>query len=280
MTVRLSLALGIKPIMEITKRFGIYKNPERNFSISLGAQETTLLDMTNAYATLVNEGKKVTPSMIESIEDRSGKIIFKRDNDICHACTVDSEGALFNLVSPQVEHHSETITDPATAYQMISILEGVVQRGTAPQAKILPGAVGGKTGTTNNSNDAWFIGFSPDIVVGTYVGYDQPKSLGDRETGNSVALPIFINFMENYLKDKQHIPFNIPKGIKLVKVDVVTGKETSHMGSNTIYEAFKTGSSIKDDVVDSELNQENEKAIKKNFGDELDINDSDLDGLY
>ncbi|KKB96788.1 Penicillin-binding protein 1A [Candidatus Arcanobacter lacustris] len=280
MTVRLSLALGIKPIMEITKRFGIYKNPERNFSISLGAQETTLLDMTNAYAILVNEGKKVIPSLIESVEDRNGKIIFKRDKDICHACTMGEDGDLFNMVPPQIEHHAEKITDPATAYQMISILEGVVQRGTAPQAKILPGAVGGKTGTTNNSNDAWFIGFSPDIVVGTYVGYDQPKSLGDRETGNSVALPIFVAFMESYLKDKQHIPFNIPKGIKLVKVDVETGKETSRVGAGTIYEAFKTGVVIKDDVIDADLNQENEKAIKKNFGDDVDLNENDLDGLY
>jgi penicillin-binding protein 1A len=280
MTVRLSQALGVKPIMEITKRFGIYKNPERNFSISLGAQETTLLDMTNAYAILVNEGKKVTTSLIESVEDRNGKIIFKRDKDICHACAIDSDGDLFNIVPPQIEHHAENITDPATAYQMISILEGVVKRGTATQAKILPGAVGGKTGTTNNSNDAWFIGFSPDIVVGTYVGYDQPKSLGDRETGNSVALPIFINFMENYLKDKQHLPFNIPKGIKLMKVDLISGKETSNVGSKTIYEVFKNGAIVKNDVIDDDLDQENEKIIKNNFGDEININDGELDGLY
>lgn len=278
MTVRLSLALGVKSIMEITKRFGIYKNPERNFAISLGAQETTLLDMTNAYAILVNEGKKVTPSLIESIANTHGKIIFKRDKDLCHACSLDSDNNIFDISLPELEHRSEKITDDTTAYQMISILEGVVQRGTAQQAKILPGAIGGKTGTTNNSNDAWFIGFSPDIVVGTYVGYDQPKSLGDKESGNSVALPIFINFMKNYLKDKNHLPFNIPKGIKLVKTDIISGKETNQINSSTIYEAFKTNIATKEDIIDQELPRE--ETIQDNFNQEIDLNNDDLDELY
>jgi penicillin-binding protein 1A len=243
MTVRLAQIVGIKKLMEITKRFGIDDNPKRNFSLALGAAETTLVNMTNAFSILINGGKKVTPSLIEKIQDRNGTTIYKRDERKCDGCVINSKTDVYSIITPQIEDTQEQIIDPRTAYQMVSILQGVVERGTAQYAKSLGKTLGGKTGTTNNSMDAWFIGFTPDIVVGTYVGYDQPKSLGEKETGASVALPIFTDFMEKYLKDKPDIPFRIPKGIKMVKIDAYNGEPTSAaLGKEVIYEAFKSGS--------------------------------------
>jgi penicillin-binding protein 1A len=237
MTVRLAQSLGVSKLIEVTKRLGINANPPRNLSLALGATETTLLDITNAYAMIVAGGRKITPSLIEYIEDRAGKIIYKRDTSICSGCAMSN-------TPPQIETKAESVLDPKVAYQMISLLEGVMVRGTGGSARKLARTLGGKTGTTNDSNDAWFVGFTPDLVVGTYVGYDVPKSLGRRETGASVALPIFINFMEQALKDKPDIPFRIPPGIKLVKINALTGlPSTSGVNDQSvIMEAFKSGS--------------------------------------
>jgi penicillin-binding protein 1A len=243
MTVRLAQLIGIKKIIEVTKRFNINSNPQRNLSVVLGAEETTLLNLTNAYAMLVNGGKRIAPSMIERIQDYNGKTIYKRDQRNCEDCIINSATDIFSLMAPELEDSRETIVDPQIAYQMVSIFEGVVQRGTAQRAKKLNKTIGGKTGTTNESRDLWFIGFSPDLVVGTYIGFDTPKSLGKRETGSSGALPIFIEFMQEALKNKSNIPFRVPEGIKFMRIETKTGTATNLPvdNVNVIYEAFKPG---------------------------------------
>lgn len=243
MTVRLGLALGIDKVIETSRKFGIYENPEKNMSTVLGAAETTLEKLTNAYAMVVNGGKRVTPSLVERIHDRSGKIIYRRDSRECYGCVTNSSEDIVSLTPPILEDDREVVVDPYTAYQLTSMLEGVVQRGTGIRAKSVGKPLGGKTGTTNNSVDAWFVGFSPDLVVGVYIGYDQPRSLGERETGSSVALPVFEEFMKGALKDNPSTPFRIPSGIKLVKIDMKTGflPTEDTPSSDIILEAFKPG---------------------------------------
>lgn len=243
MTVYLASRLGIQRIRDISKRLGIYETMPPEYSAVLGSRETTLLTLVNAYAMLVNGGKRVTPSPIERIDDRYGKIIFRRDQTECQNCqenTVPNSQDI-NTMPPPLVDSRETVIDSATAYQMVSILQGVVERGTAMRARSLGIPLGGKTGTTNESRDTWFIGFSPDLVVGLYIGYDQPKSLGKKETGSSVALPGFIKFMELAAKGKPSRGFTIPPGIQLVKVDRWSGRPTYGAPSkNVILEAFRT----------------------------------------
>ncbi len=243
MTVHLGLALGIDKVMEVARRFAISENPQRNMATVLGAAEVTLLDVVAAYAALVNGGKKVEPAFIERTQDRNGKTIYRRDARECDNCIFFDEGAITTYNPPLLLDTREQLTDRRTAYQMVSMLEGVVQRGTGVRAHVIGKPLAGKTGTTNSSKDAWFIGFSPDLVVGVYVGFDHPRPLGEKETGASVALPVFVNFMEEALKDTPAIPFRIPPGIKLVRIDKKTGflpsGETPRR--EVILEAFKSG---------------------------------------
>lgn len=241
MTVYLASRLGIKRIREIGKRLGIYKNLPAEYSAVLGSHETTLLALVNAYAMVANGGKRVEASPIERIDDRYGKIIFRRDPRECRECHFNTvpEDKKIKRVPPPILDPREKVIDSATAYQMISILQGTVERGTAIKAKTLGLPVGGKTGTTNDSRDTWFVGFSPDLVVGLYVGYDQPKSLGEKETGSSVALPGFIKFMELAAKGKPSRDFTIPPTVQLVKVDRWSGRPTFGSGPNVILEAFR-----------------------------------------
>ncbi len=243
MTVHLASMLGIQAIREIGQRFGIYKDMPPQYSAVLGALETDLLSLVNAYAMLVNGGKRITPALIERIDDRYGKTIYRRDKRICKNCQLaDGEDGNLQKTPPIIEDNRETVVDEATAYQMVHMLEGVVQRGTAIRARKLNIPLGGKTGTTNDSRDAWFIGFSPDLVAGIYVGYDKPQPLGPKETGSSVALPGFIKFMELATKDKPPRPFRIPAGIQMVKIDRWTGQMPSFGTDprNIIIEAFKS----------------------------------------
>jgi penicillin-binding protein 1A len=261
MTVRLAQMLGIDRVLELGKRFGIYdERTPRNFSIILGSAETKLVNMAGAYAMLVNGGKRVTPTMVERIQDRHGKLVFRADQRDCGGCQTpivnpsaedvkkDEPPAILPEPSaevPVIPDAREEVIDPLTAYQMVSILEGVVQRGTAQRAKVLGLSMGGKTGTTNDSRDVWFMGFTPDLVVGTYIGFDQPRSLGAKETGGSTALPAFIRFFEQAKADIQPKPFRIPPGIHLIKVNHDTGR---YPGAGTppgkiIFEAFKPGTS-------------------------------------
>lgn len=239
MSVRLAQLLGLEHIIEICKRFKINLNPNNNFSIVLGTAETTLLNISTAYAMLVNGGKKITPTLVERIQNKDGKTIRKRDIRPCINCNITS----LNTPPPIIKDIRKNITDPHSAYQITSILEGVIKRGTGMKARSLNKTLGGKTGTTNKSIDNWFIGFSPDLVVGVYVGFDKPRSLGKRETGASVALPIFINFMKKALKNKPDIPFRIPTGIQLVRIDKTNGQlpTPNTPTKDIILEAFKPG---------------------------------------
>ena len=243
MTVYLASKLGIDRIREVGKRFGIYESLPAEYSAVLGARETTLIDLVNAYAMLVNGGKRVKPALIERIDDRYGKVIYKRDQRECDKCTYRTVPSHRSLEKepPRIPDNRETVVDSATAFQMTYMLQGVVERGTAVRAKRLGMPLGGKTGTTNDSRDAWFIGFSPDLVVGLYVGFDTPKPLGSKETGSSVALPGFIKFMELAKKQYPTRPFAVPEGIKMVKIDRWTGYPAYYGGGReVITEAFKS----------------------------------------
>jgi penicillin-binding protein 1A len=253
MTVRLADHLGMPTVIDYAKRFGIADEMKPYLSYALGAGETTLLKLTNAYAMLVNGGKKITPTLIDRIQDRRGKTIFSDDTRPCPNC-----GDLIRWdgqSTPEVPDGREQIADERTTYQMVSILEGVVQRGTAAKLASLGMPLAGKTGTTNKSKDTWFIGFSPDLVVGVFVGFDQPKSLGKRETGGSTAAPIFGEFMKEALKDTPPTPFRVPPGIKNVRINADTGRAANPGDKHMIWEAFVTGTepNLDDYVLDTNV---------------------------
>lgn len=244
MTVRLALMIGIDKIIATGERFGIYQTLPRDFSTVLGAHETTLLNLVNAYGMIFNGGKRIVPSLIERIQDRNGKTIYRHDDRVCDTCPIEISHPEYTDAPPELLDTREPITDPVSAYQITSILQGVVQRGTAQRAKVLNRTLAGKTGTTNESFDSWFIGASPNLVVGVYTGFDTPRTLGRTETGASVALPVFISFMEQALKDKPDVPFRVPPGARLVRVDALTGAPVGPetKSANVIYEAYKPGS--------------------------------------
>lgn len=240
MTVRLAQAMGLDKVVDVGTRFGIYDKLPEQFSIVLGAQETTLIRLANAYCMLVNGGKKVSPSLIERIDDKTGKTILRRDARLCPTCRGAAGTAI--ATPPELPDDRMQIVDNRVAYQIVSMLQGVVERGTAARARVLGRPMAGKTGTTNDSRDTWFMGFSPDLVAGIYVGYDQPRTLGRKETGASVALPGFIDFMRNALKDKPAKPFRVPPGIMFVRVDSKTGQPPQPGDTGqVILEAFKEG---------------------------------------
>lgn len=242
MTVRLGQALGIDRMLEVGKRFGIYDDPPRNFSIVLGASETSVVRLLSAYATITNGGKKVSPVMVERVDDRHGKVVFRLDERGCPTCEVDDELLDMNdLKPPSLIDTRKRIVDARVAYQITSLLEGVVKRGTAARAKGLPWSIGGKTGTTNESRDVWFMGISPKLVVGVFIGYDNPASLGAKETGSSLALPAFMEFVQHAFKDQPNIPFPVPSGVELVKVDATSGyamEPWQEDGRLTLWETF------------------------------------------
>ncbi|MBT4940845.1 MAG: penicillin-binding protein 1A [Rhodospirillaceae bacterium] len=238
MTVRLAQTIGIEAISEYAAKFGIAPRLPKQLSMSLGAGETTLLKLTAAYAMLVNGGKQIRPTLIDRIQDRHGKTVFKHDPRACQKCL---SAFWTQQPVPAVPDHRKQVADAASAYQMVSMLEGVVQRGTGRRMKDLGKPLAGKTGTTNQALDTWFIGFSPDLAVGVFSGFDTPRSLGKREQGASVSAPIFKEFMKNALADKPAIPFRIPPGIRLVRVEANTGRPARPGDRRVILEAFKPG---------------------------------------
>jgi len=236
-TVRVGQSVGLSKVAEIIKRFGINHEPPKMYSMVLGSIETTLEKMTSAYATIANEGRKVVPHFVELVKDRNGKILYRRDDRYCENCKV-SDHYLEDSEPPQVSLKLERmITDEASAYQITSMMAGAIERGTGQAAKKLGKIIAGKTGTTNDSKDTWFVGFTPRIIVGTYIGYDTPKDMGKRDTGSTVALPVFINFMEQVYTDIPSLEFKVPESIRLVSVDPKTG--TNMSGKGSILEAFK-----------------------------------------
>ena len=240
MTARLGQDLGMPIVVEYARRFGVYDDLAPLPAMVLGAGETTLLRMVGGYATLANGGKKITPTLIDRIQDRWGKSVWRHDARDCPSCKAAKWSG---QPEPEIEDVRRQIIDPHTAYQMTSILEGVVQRGTATIVKKMVPNVpfAGKTGTSNDSKDVWFVGYTPDLVVGVFVGYDTPTPMGKSATGGQVAAPIFANFMKLALVDKKPVPFRIPPGIKLVRVNAKTGlkAQPGDEGSDVILEAFK-----------------------------------------
>jgi penicillin-binding protein 1A len=241
MTVRLAQNLKMEKVVEVAERFNITKGMPSLLSMSLGAGETTLMDLTAAYGMIVNGGKKIDPTLIDRIQDRNGKTIFKNDGRVCKTCNSESWGYQ-SEPEPELLDVRENVLDPVTAYQLVSMMEGVVQRGTGIRINALRRPLAGKTGTTDESFDTWFVGFSPDLVVGIFVGFDAPSSLGRGEEGSSVAVPIFRDFMAKALRDDSPTPFRIPEGVRLVRVDPVTGLLATAGAKNTILEAFRQGS--------------------------------------
>lgn len=236
MTVRLARDLGMPLITEYARRFGVYDDLLPVLSMSLGAGETTLLRMATGYCMLANGGKEVTSTLIDRIQDRYGHTIWRHDKRQCMGCTADHWA---NQAEPQLIDDRKQVIDPRTAYQITSILEGVVQRGTGKSLKSLGRPIAGKTGTTNDEKDAWFIGYTPNLVVGVYIGYDTPSPLGRGNTGGRVAAPVFGEFVKNALADTPPTPFRVPPGIKFVRVDLKTGLRASADDTNSIMEAFK-----------------------------------------
>lgn len=236
MTVRLARAIGMEAVADYASRFGIEEDMLQTLSMSLGAGETTLIKLTTAYAELVNGGKKITPTLIDRIQDRRGKTVYRHDRRECEACNVEVWNEQEEPVLPDTR---EQILPPSTAFQVVSMLEGVVQRGTGASIRVVGKPLGGKTGTSNEAKDTWFMGFSPDLAVGVYVGFDTPKGLGKKESGSSVAAPIFRDFMQEALADQPATPFRVPEDIRLVRVNPTTGAPAKR-GEKAILEAFKT----------------------------------------
>jgi penicillin-binding protein 1A len=238
MTARLAHAVGMEKVAQTAEAFGVVDHMPRTLSMSLGASETTLLRLTTAYAMLVNGGKKITPTLIDRIQDRSGQTIFRHDNRPCNGC---SAMQWTGQTVPTVPDTRPAVADPATAYQMVSMLQGVVERGTGVRLRPIGRPLAGKTGTTNDSFDAWFIGFTPDLALGVFTGFDNPRTLGKTEQGASVAAPIFGQFIQEALKEKPATPFRIPPGIRMVRVVAQTGELARPGDRSVILEAFKPG---------------------------------------
>jgi penicillin-binding protein 1A len=236
MTVRLARDVGMPLVAEYSKRFGVIDEMPALLAMSLGAGETTVLRMTAAYSMFANGGRRIRPTLIDRIQDRWGRTIFRHDQRICQGCEAEKWA---KQDEPRLIDKREQVLDPLTAYQMTSIMEGVVQRGTAQVLKTVGKRIAGKTGTTNEAKDVWFVGFAPDLAVGVYMGYDRPRSLGNSATAGRYAAPIFRDFMVQALKGKPDVPFRVPPGIKLVSVDPRAGTRAS--GAGSILEAFKPG---------------------------------------
>ncbi|EEE47064.1 penicillin-binding protein 1A [Roseibium alexandrii] len=238
MTVRLAQDMGMPLVAEYAKRFGIYDNMLPVLSMSLGAGETTVLRMTAAYATIANGGRKLHPTLIDRIQDRYGRTIYKHDSRICDGCT---QNAWDGQSEPTLIDNREQVLDPMTAYQITSMMEGVVQRGTATSVRAVGRPVAGKTGTTNDEKDAWFVGYTPDLAVGVFVGFDNPKPMGRGATGGQVAAPIFTEFVKQALAEKPPVEFRVPRGLQLIPINKNTGLRTAGGTPGAILEAFKPG---------------------------------------
>ncbi len=246
MTIRLANKIGINKILSTSEKLNIHKYLEENMSMSLGTGLVTLIDITNVYGIIANGGKKIHPKFIKSIYSKNGKKIYDNSHIKCELCSVKNLNTSQQL--PKISNQLIEVLDPKIAYQITSMMEGVIKRGTGRKLRELNIPLAGKTGTTNENKDAWFIGFSPDLVIGVYVGFDNPKSLGYKQTGSSVALPIFKNFITESKTNKNKTPFRIPSGLSFVNISQQTGLPSNQ--ENSITEAFIIGTEpyTKDDI--------------------------------
>jgi penicillin-binding protein 1A len=241
MTVRLAQDIGMPLIAEYAKRLGVYDELPPYLSFALGAGETTLLRMVTAYSMIDNGGRRIKPTLIDRIQDRYGHTIYKHDERVCQGCNADKWN---DQPEPTLIDRSQQVLDPMTAYQITSIMEGVTVRGTAGGMEQAIGKpVAGKTGTTNDEKDAWFIGFTPNLAVGVYMGYDKPRHLSfpGGATGGHLSAPVVKEFFKTALAGQPAVPFRVPPGIKLVRVDLKTGKRAGPETQKAILEAFKPG---------------------------------------
>jgi penicillin-binding protein 1A len=238
MTVRLAKDMGMKLVAEYAERFGVYEKMLPVLSMSLGSGETTTLKMVTAFSVFANGGRAIKPSMIDRIQDRFGKTIFRHEERGCEGCAATSWQ---DQPEPELTDNRDQVLDPMTAYQVTSMMEGVIQRGTAAGIKDMGFPTAGKTGTTNEEKDAWFVGYTPDLVTGVYIGFDQPKPMGKGMTGGALAAPIFKEFMQTALAGRPHPEFRAPAGMTLVSIDRKTGMRAGGKGKNVIVEAFKPG---------------------------------------
>jgi penicillin-binding protein 1A len=243
MTVRLAQDIGMPLIAEYAKRFGVYDELPPYLSYALGAGETTVLRMVTAYSMFDNGGRRVKPTLVDRIQDRYGHTIYKHDERECVGCDAAKWD---NQSEPTLLDRREQVIDPMTAYQITSMMEGVVQRGTATVVRDVGKPIAGKTGTTNDEKDVWFIGFSPDIVCGVYMGFDKPRHIARLATGGHLAAPIVRDFLKLALVDKPPIPFRVPPGIKLIRVNPKTGMRAGPGDDRVILEAFKPGTAPPD----------------------------------
>ena len=252
MTVRIAQDLGLDKIINFSKNLGIYENPEELLSISLGSAETTLLKLTSAYSVFINGGKLVEPILIDRIQDSEGKTIFKNDKIKCIDC---DQISYLGSDYPSIKSNYKQVFSPQTAYQMTSILEGVVQRGTGKKLRDLKLNIAGKTGTTNKNTDTWFIGFTSNFLIGVYAGSDNPKPLGRYETGSKIALPIFKDFIKKTVKKSEARPFKVAKGIIMMVVDPITGQKAKFSSKNTIIEVYKEKNIVDGKVLNTKTNR-------------------------
>ena len=236
MTVRIAQNLGIDKVVNFSKELGIYENPEELLSISLGSAETTLMKLTSAYSAFINGGKLVSPILIDRVQDSEGITILNNEKRACSNC---DQISFTGKDYPKIKNNYKQIFSSQTAYQITSLLEGAVKRGTGKKLRDLKVPLAGKTGTTNNNYDAWFIGFTSNLVIGVYVGFDSPKTLGRYETGSKAALPIFKDFVKNALYKEDFKEFKIPEGIYLTSLNYDTGMKSLLDDKNTIIEALK-----------------------------------------
>ena len=256
MTVRIAQKLGIKNLAKFSKDLGIYDDPDELLSISLGSAETTLLRLTSAYSTFINGGKLVTPILIDRVQDSEGNTILNNEKRICSNCDMISfTGSGF----PEIKDTYDQVFSSQTAYQITSLLEGVIKRGTGKKLKDLNLNLAGKTGTTNENTDTWFIGFTSNLVIGVYVGLDNPEPLGKFETGSKTALPIFKKFIQSAVKKSDARPFKVSKGITMMVVDPLTGQKAKFTSRDTILEAYKSKN-----VVDGNILYTNNNRLDSN----------------
>ena len=260
MTVRIAQKLGVENVAKFSKEIGIYENPESLLSISLGSAETTLLKLTSAYCAFVNGGKLVSPILIDRIQDSEGNTIINNDKRNCANCDKIS---FTGIEYPEIKDRYKQVFSSQTAYQVTSLLEGVIKRGTGKKLRDLNLNIAGKTGTTNENTDAWFIGFTSDLVIGVYVGMDNPQPLGKFETGSKTALPIFKDFIESAVKKSEARPFKVAEEITMMVVDPSTGQKAHFSSKNTILEAYKSKNVVNGEILYSNNNRLDSNNILK-----------------
>ena len=258
MTVRIAQNLGVDKVAKFSKKLNIYENPNELLSISLGSAETTLLSLTSAYCTFVNGGKLISPILIDRIQDSEGNTIIINDKRKCINC---DQISFTGKEYPKIENSYKQVFSAQTAYQITSILEGVINRGTGKRLKKLGLNLAGKTGTTNENTDAWFVGFTSNLVIGVYVGMDKPEPLGRYETGSKAALPIFESFVKKAVKKSNARPFKVPKEITLMVVDPITGEKAKFTSKNTIIESYKSKNIVDGKV----LYLDNDRLVSNNI---------------